>query len=178
MSFENLELEYGASTLLQTQCEEYNWVERPFDPVEFAQALVKKMYELDLIGLAANQVGYPYRVFAMRGTPENFVCFNPRIIDQSSEQIVLEESCASFPGLIPKIKRPRHVKVRFELPNSDTRTETFTGLTARIFLHELSHLDGKMFFEDLVSRPKLELAIKRAKKLGFHYDGLLRFASK
>ena len=58
-------------------CEEFDFTDPPFDPVDFAQNLVKFMYENNGLGVAANQVGNPYRIFAMRGSPEIFVCFNP-----------------------------------------------------------------------------------------------------
>jgi peptide deformylase len=121
------------------------------------------MYDCNGIGLAANQVGVPYRIFAMRGAPENFVCFNPRIVQPSAEQISLEEGCLSFPGLVVKVKRPRHVRVRFTTPNGDTRTETFIGMSARIFQHEMDHLEGRLYFNQ-VSRYHREAALKKWKR--------------
>ncbi len=131
----------------------------PFDPIEFAKQLVAFMYEKNGIGLAANQAGVPYRIFAMRGAPENFVCFNPRIVDASEETVVLEEGCLSYPGLIVKVKRPKSIRVRFETPNGDTLTKQFTGMTARIFQHELDHLDGKVFYNQ-ASRVHRDRAMK------------------
>ena len=122
--------------ILTRVCENFDFSNPPFDPIEFAKDLVKHMYDWNGIGLAANQVGVPYRIFAMRGVPENFVCFNPRVVDSTSEQIALEEGCLSYPGLIVKVKRPKSIKVRFNMANGDTRTDTFTGMTARTFLHE------------------------------------------
>jgi peptide deformylase len=133
--------------ILKKPCEEFNFKNPPFDPVEFAHELVKFMYDCNGYGLSANQVGVPYRVFAMRGAPQNFVCYNPRLVMPSTEQIYLEEGCLSYPNLFVKIKRHRHVKVRFSTPNGDVRTETFTGMTARCFQHELDHLDGKVFYQ-------------------------------
>jgi peptide deformylase len=140
------------------------------------------MYENNGIGLAANQVGVPYRIFAMRGSPQNFVCFNPRIVQAAAENIILEEGCLSFPGLIVKVKRPRHVRVRFQTPNGDTRTETFIGMTARIFQHEYDHLEGKLYF-NRASRYHREIALKKWKRgdvsaiqvnpLGEYYEHLL-----
>ena len=132
--------------ILKQKCEPFDFRNPPFDPIEFAQDLVKFMYEKNAIGMSANQVGLPYRVFAMRGNPENFVCYNPKIVMPSTDQILLEETCIGHPGLLVKIKRPQHVKVRFQTPNGDTRTETYTGLTARTFLHEMDLLDGIVFY--------------------------------
>ena len=59
--------------ILITQCQPFNFQEPPFDPVDFSRELVKFMYDNNGIGLAANQVGVTYKIFAMRGEPENFV---------------------------------------------------------------------------------------------------------
>lgn len=142
----DLGLVYSGNEILTKPCISFDFKNSPFDPVDFAQTIVKMMYDNSGIGLAANQIGVPFRIFAMRGAPENFVCFNPRIVELGEEQILLEESCLSYPGLAVKIKRPRHVRVRFTRPDGETQTNTFTGLTARVFLHELEHLDGEIFY--------------------------------
>jgi peptide deformylase len=133
--------------ILTGVCNEFDFHNPPFDPTEFAQQLVKNMYDWNGIGLAANQVGVPYRVFAMRGSPENFVCFNPKIVTFSNENIVLEEGCLTYNGLIVKIKRPKHIRVRFTMANGETVTRQFTGMSARIFQHELDHLNGIIFYK-------------------------------
>ena len=127
-------------------CEQFNFQSSPLDPFDLAQRLVKTMYDGNGICLTGPQVGINLRVFAMRGAPENFVCFNPRIVMPSEEQIRLEETSMSYPGLLVKIKRPQHVKVRFSTPNGQTRTETFTGLTARTFQHCMDFLNGEHFY--------------------------------
>ena len=132
--------------VLTKKCEEFNFVQSPFDPIEFSKDLVKFMYENNAISLTANQIGKPYRIFAMRGSPENFVCFNPRIVTYSDQEVVLEESSITYPGLIVKVKRPQHVRVRFMLPNADTRTETFTGVSARVFQQSLDTLSGIVYY--------------------------------
>ena len=161
-----MELVKSNDPILLTQCLPFNFQNPPFDPIEFSHDLIKFMYDCNGIGLAANQVGVPYRIFAMRGAPENFVCFNPRVVQPSAEQISLEEGCLSFPGLVVKVKRPRHVRVRFTNPNGDTRTETFIGMSARIFQHELDHLDGRLYFNQ-ASRYHREVALKKWKKGDF-----------
>lgn len=132
--------------ILTTPCQPFNFMSPPFDPTQFAKDLVKFMYDNNGIGLAANQVGVPYRVFAMRGQPENFVCFNPKIVWKSDAKVELEEGCLTYNGLLVKITRPQHIRVRFNTPNGDMLTKQFTGMTARIFQHELDHLDGEVFY--------------------------------
>ncbi len=145
--------------ILTTICEDFDWTNQPFDPIDFAKELVKTMRDLNGLGLASNQVGIPYRVFAMRADP-NKVFYNPRIVWESEEQIALEEGCLTYPGLYVKIKRPRHCKVRYEQPNSETITEQFTGQTARVVFHEVDHLNGIIFF-NRAGMYHRELALKR-----------------
>jgi peptide deformylase len=141
-----MELVKPNDPILTRPCESFDFRNPPVDPIEFAKELVEFMYDRNGIGLAANQVGFAYRVFAMRGAPENFVCFNPKIIHSSEKTIILEEGCLTFPGLTVKIKRPQHVRVRFTTPNGEIITKQFTGMTARIVQHELDHLDGIVFY--------------------------------
>jgi peptide deformylase len=97
--------------------EEFNFIKPPIDPYELSGEMVKFMYDNNGLGLAANQIGLPYRMFVMRGHPENFACFNPKVVYQSEELVSLDESCLSFPGLVVKIKRPKSIRVRFMTPN-------------------------------------------------------------
>jgi peptide deformylase len=132
---------------LREVCEPFDFNDPPFDPVEFSKKLIALLYEKNGLGLAANQVGTPYRIFAMRGAPENFVCFNPKIVGSSKDQVVLEEGCLSYPGLLVKVKRPSMIRVRFTAPNGEIMTKQFIGMSARVFQHENDHLDGIRFFD-------------------------------
>jgi peptide deformylase len=150
---------------LLEKCEDFDFKDPPFDPVQFAQTLVKYMHEKNGLGLAANQVGVPYRIFAMRGSPENFVCYNPKIVQISDQTVTLEEGCLSYPNLYVKIKRPSMIRVRFTTPNGDTITKQFIGMTARCFQHEYDHLEGKRFY-DQANKFHRDQAIRKWKKNG------------
>jgi len=142
-----MELVKQDNPILTKVCEDFDFKNPPFDPIEFAKDMMAFMYENNGLGLAANQVGVPYRIFAMRGAPENFVCFNPKTVTVSNDKVVLEEGCLSYPGLLVKVKRPSMVRVRFTTPNGDTITRQFIGMSARVFQHEMDHLDGIKFFD-------------------------------
>ena len=75
-----MELVPSTDPILKQVCQEFDFLNPPFDPIEFAKDLVKMMYDHNAIGISANQVGVPYRVFALRAYPENFVCFNPKMV--------------------------------------------------------------------------------------------------
>ena len=118
----------------------------PFqDPIELSLELMKEMNDNNGIGLAANQIGKPYAVFTMKVYPDNFVCFNPKIVNTSDDMVEMEEACLSFPGVVLKIKRPSQVRLRFQMPSGLTDTKTFDGLTARTIQHEIEHLNGELF---------------------------------
>lgn len=134
------------NSILTTRCSEFDFTNPSIDPNLLADALMTAMYERNGIGLAANQINIPTRVFVIRGDEYNFVCYNPKIVSYSNKTNILEEGCLSFPGLMVKIKRPEEIRVRFQTPSGATDTKTFTGLTARIFQHELDHLDGILFY--------------------------------
>jgi peptide deformylase len=148
--------------ILYTKIEEFDFNNPPVDPVTLSEHMIEMLDEYNGLGLAANQLGLPYRVFAMRTTPR-LVCFNPIITFESPESIVLEEGCLTFPGLYVKIKRPSWIRVRFTEADGNVRTEKFTGITARCFLHEFDHLEG-IHYLSRASRINLDRA-KRQKKL-------------
>ena len=75
-----MKLVLSNDSVLTIPCKPFDFANPPFDPIEFSRELVKFMYDNNDIGISANQVGVPYRIFAMRGAPENFVCFNPKIV--------------------------------------------------------------------------------------------------
>jgi peptide deformylase len=158
-----LALVKDSDPILSQQMPVFDFDNPPTDSIQLAYDLVESMRHHRGIGLSANQIGLPYRAFAMESVPA-IVCFNPKLIDESSEEILLEEGCLSFPGLGIKIKRPRHIKVRYTEPNGEVVTRKFTGMAARCFLHELDHMNGTKYI-DRASFIQKELAFKRQKKL-------------
>ena len=121
------------------------------------------------LGLSANQIGLPFRMFVMGGHPQveegkvRYV-FNPLINDVSPESIVMKEGCLSFPFLFLGIKRPKWVNVRYTDENGEEIEETLHGMPARMFQHENEHMNGYVF-TDLVSKLKLERAETSKKKM-------------
>jgi peptide deformylase len=133
--------------LLRQKTEMFNFADPPIDPSELARNLYETLMSSKFIGLAAPQVGLPYRAFALRTQP-GIVCFNPRIVDVSSETLLLDEVCVSFPQLAIPVKRPKKIKVRYSEPSGETKTVVFEGMTARYFMHELDHLEGKLYTDN------------------------------
>ena len=134
------------SPILLQKCENFDFDNPPHDPESFALNLYNTMIRNDGLGLSACQVGYPYRVFAMRTNSENpLVLFNPRIVDVSEKLVSMKEGCLSFPLLYLNVKRPDYVRVRYQEFTGQTITDVFIGMSARVVLHEYDHLEGKVF---------------------------------
>ncbi|CAB4142712.1 Def N-formylmethionyl-tRNA deformylase [uncultured Caudovirales phage] len=147
--------------LLKQEMEPFDFSNPPVNPLDLVTDLAETMLANNGIGLSANQCGLPYRVFVMLGH-ELIPCFNPRIVDMSEETIVLEEGCLSYPDLYVKVKRPRRIKVRYAEPNGNIVTQTFDGMTARVFQHELDHLNG-INYQQRANRYHLQQARKKKK---------------
>ena len=94
------------------------------------------------LGLSANQCGVFERVFIVGNEEIVIVCINPKVIKVSEDLIKDNEGCLSFPGLFLKIERASSVEVEYYDLQGKKYNTTFTGLTARCFLHELDHMNG------------------------------------
>lgn len=153
--------------ILNRPVPKFNFDNPPIDPVELAHDLLKHMRYYNGIGLSANQLGLPYRVFAMEGDP-GFVCYNPVITAHGDEVVVLDEGCLSWPGLYMKIKRPAAIRVRFQDPYGNTIVKKFSGMTSRIFQHEYEHMEGERYIDNVsnfVLRRAQEKQFKTLRKL-------------
>ena len=139
------------------------------DRKELSKVMYDNMVKYGGLGLSANQVGLPYRMFVMGGHPQIEdgkvrSVFNPLINDVSPESINLKEGCLSFPFLFLSIKRPKWCSVKYTDENGEEVEETLHGMSARIFMHENEHMNGYVF-TDLVSKLKLERAEKSKQKM-------------
>ena len=139
------------------------------DRKDLSKVMYDNMAKYGGLGLSANQVGLPYRMFVMGGHPQIEdgkvrSVFNPLINDVSPESINLKEGCLSFPFLFLSIKRPKWCSVKYTDENGEEIEETLHGMSARIFMHENEHMNGYVFI-DLVSKLKLERAEKSKQKM-------------
>ena len=139
------------------------------DRKDLSKVMYDNMAKYGGLGLSANQVGLPYRMFVMGGHPQIEdgkvrSVFNPLINDVSPESINLKEGCLSFPFLFLSIKRPKWCSVKYTNENGEDVEETLHGMSARIFMHENEHMNGYVF-TDLVSKLKLERAEKSKQKM-------------
>ena len=121
---------------------------------DIVRGMFALMYEHKGIGLAANQVDLPYRLFVLNveNDPEKkdaeHVFINP-VISQRHGMAEREEGCLSFPRIYAPVRRPEKVTLAaYDLSGREIRYE-LSGLFARAAQHEVDHLDGKLFIDFL-----------------------------
>lgn len=107
------------------------------------------MYAHKGVGLAANQVDLPLRVFVMnlagkQGEGEELVFINP-VISFPKGTSEAEEGCLSIPGVYGKVIRPERVKIQAYSLRGEEINQEVDGLFARCVQHETDHLDGVLF---------------------------------
>lgn len=113
--------------------------------------LIKKMREVmkkaNGVGLSANQIGIDARVFVAQSDKKFYAVFNPKLIKISSEKVFIEEGCLSVPEMYGSVERSDKVTlVGYDINNKKIKIKAW-GLLARVFLHEIDHLNGHVFTE-------------------------------
>lgn len=110
------------------------------------------------VGIAAPQVGISRRlILVQRFDKENEpfeVYFNPVILSSSSITVTRDEGCLSIPGLRGPVERSDNIVIRYQNHKGYQITETVDGFTARIFQHEIDHLNG-IFYTDRLKADSL-----------------------
>ena len=108
--------------------------------------MIETMYGADGVGLAAPQVGVLKRVVVIDVGEGPFVMINPRVLETSGEQTGTE-GCLSVPGKCGIVTRPEYAKVLAYNEDMEPVEIEGTELKARAMLHEIDHLDGKLYVE-------------------------------
>ncbi len=118
------------------------------------RTMFELMYEARGIGLAANQVDLPYRLFIanLESDPESpeeeHVFINP-VLSGHKGSAQAEEGCLSLPGVFADVTRPERVTIQaYDLSGQEINRE-LDGLFARVVQHEVDHLDGVLFIDRL-----------------------------
>ena len=135
------------------------------DPQRMRLIMLENMVAHNGLGLSANQIGMPVKVFSMYVTnEERIVCFNPKITRESNEKVIMKEGCLSFPELYLNISRPQMIEATYQNADGDEINVHLEDLAARIFHHEMDHMIGTTFL-DRVSKVRLQSARKKQKIL-------------
>lgn len=122
------------------------------------------MKEAKGIGLAANQIGVSQAVCITDLEPgqEPKAYINPEITE-SSDPISFDEACLSIPGVSEKTTRFNKVKVKYQNRFGEYVEEQLEGIKAIAIQHEVDHLNGKLYIDQL-SRLKKQLLAKQYQK--------------
>ncbi|NLL37923.1 MAG: peptide deformylase [Fretibacterium sp.] len=131
-------------------------LKRPTEPVrvfdaelvQLVERMRRTMYKHDGAGLAAPQVGLSLKLAVVDCGGCFYVLINPKLLAQEGEQVG-EEGCLSFPGIFAPVQRPQRVKVEAQDEYGISHVYEAEDFLARAFLHEMDHLDGKLFIEHL-----------------------------
>ncbi|MEP6661543.1 MAG: peptide deformylase [Acidimicrobiales bacterium] len=123
--------------------------------VRLADDMLVTMYEAPGLGLAATQIGVQKRLFVYDiGDGPNTIV-NPVVSDARGEW-VYDEGCLSIPGLYFELVRPKEIHLTgYDLDGNEVSIEA-DELLARLFQHELDHLDGKLMLEMLDAEQRRE----------------------
>jgi len=119
---------------------------------ELLQRMKKIMRAANGIGLSANQIGLNHKVFVAeipdpQGSLKFYAIFNPYIEKTGDETVVLEEGCLSIPGKFGAVTRTTRINVTgFDKAGRPIKIKAW-GLLARVFQHEIDHLNGKLFID-------------------------------
>ncbi len=158
------------------------------DLAQLADDMVDTMYDEDGIGLAAQQVNLALQICVLDVRPPEgaevpfqysydgkqppldlimpMAIINPKvsIIDETED--VYEEGCLSFPGVNGKVTRPIGVRCEFQDTQGNPHVLEANGLLGRCILHEVDHLNGKLFTDRMDKRDlkKNESKIKKIKR--------------
>ncbi len=113
----------------------------------------------DGCGLAAPQVGVNLRVVIVDGREltdtydylKDFfrVMINPVVLEESEDTCEFSEGCLSVPGIYAEVVRPSRIKVEYYNENLEKVVEEFDRFACRMVQHELSHLDGNLFVDNI-----------------------------
>lgn len=129
----------------------------------FAEQMLETMRKADGVGLAAPQVGVLQRFFVAElpedeennHPRETYILFNPEIVKGKGEQVGYE-GCLSIPGYIGEVARQEEITVKGLNERGKPVRLKVEGYLARVFQHEIDHLDGILFTDKLTDPDTLQ----------------------
>ncbi len=144
---------YG-DPVLKRKCEPVDEIDDEMKSI--SEKMFEIMYANDGIGLAAPQIGVLKRIIVVEVEGKSLTLINPEIIWQSDETEITEEGCLSFPGIFTEVERAKRTRVKYITIDNEEKVVEGEGLSARVFQHEIDHLNGILFI-DRISVAKREM---------------------
>ncbi|MEL6151727.1 MAG: peptide deformylase [Chloroflexota bacterium] len=122
--------------------------------------MIETMLEAPGVGLAAPQIGVSQRVIVVRLPDDEdsqkeygenagvlYVVANPEIVKESREMVDGVEACLSIPGYFGEVDRHEGVTIKGQDRHGENLRIKAKGWLARVFQHEIDHLNGKLFID-------------------------------
>ena len=132
---------------------------------ELIDSLISTAIASKGVGIAAPQISQSARLFIISSHPSDrypnaptmqpTAMINPRIIERGTEIVKDWEGCLSVPNVRGFVPRYRTIKVEYTTPEGEIKQEILTEFVARIFQHELDHLNGILFIDRIESNDDL-----------------------
>lgn len=166
--FAKLELIQFDDPRIHTPPAEFDFEKDGSKARRLADKLLERMFEWKGLGLSANQVGLPYKVFVMGTADTNLVVFNPTIVSVSKASTLFREGCMTYPGLYLTLRRPAECVISYQDTDGNRVVQQFPGLAARVAQHEYDHVMGIDFTQrasDFKVRWEMNKLRKAANKL-------------
>lgn len=136
---------------------------RPIEEIDqtvrdVARRMLELMWEADGVGLAAPQVGLPWRMFvtnAREADPVDRVFINPVVKPGDGPITPMEEGCLSLPGINVEVRRPPSATVTAQDLDGNEFTLRAEGFLARVCQHENDHLDAVLIIDRMSPMDRL-----------------------
>lgn len=109
--------------------------------------LKETMYDANGVGLAATQVGVLKRAFVVDIGNGPIEVVNPEIAEKTGWQVDILEGCLSIPHVSGIVRRAMKIKITYQDRNGKPIEKDIEGYLARVFQHEIDHLDGILFLD-------------------------------
>jgi peptide deformylase len=150
------------SPLLRSQAQLVEQISN-YNTIELIDRLIYTVIDRQGVGIAAPQISQPYRIFIIASHPndryphaptmEPTAMINPRILSHGEEIVKDWEGCLSVPDTRGLVPRYQQIEVEYTTRTGEVQQASLSGFIARIFQHELDHLDG-IIFTDRISDPQ------------------------
>lgn len=177
---------YGSDVLRRVAAEAD--ITKPEEINTLVSDLWETLQKSEGCGLAAPQIGVSLRVAVVDGDVmkdvypylEGFkrTFINPIILSESDENCEYEEGCLSVPGIYGGVRRPQSIEVEYYDEKLEKHIEKFDKFACRMIQHEFSHLEGRLFTDDLAPVRRKMLARKLQNiskgKVGAAYKTILK----
>lgn len=174
------EIKYFTDPILTTPTDIVSLPITDLETLSLIKDMEDTMYHMRAFGVAANQIGASKRMFvidtAWANDPHNTekkpkLFINPEITAVRGEEVQLREGCLSFPDAFVNNLRNSEIAVQYAKIDGEIVQEYFTGIEAIAIQHEIEHLDGKLFIDNMgpvKRRMVIDKANKTIKKIRRH----------